>query len=253
MNDFKFGIILAAYNSSGTIDSCLRSWIEFQKNNNNLEICAISLPFEEYKEIGHEEDNTAEILVKDYNIETITQPRYIKESDARTLAYNQLIDKGCDYVWILDADEIYTEDEISGIIRFVSLNEFVNSFNINFKNYVFDGNCWIDGFCPPRIFKTNGSKGFYWDNDMVYSVNDSTKDISYKNLSQMVIPKRVAHVKHLTWINNETTKNKIKYQEKHFNNGAGCSYKWNDQQNCLEFNEEYFKKTGETIPKLNFD
>lgn len=253
MNNLKFGIILAAYNSSGTIDSCLRSWIEFQKNNSNLEICAISLPFEEYKEIGHEEDNTAEILVKDYNIKTITQPRYIKESDARTLAYNQLINKGCDYVWILDADEIYTEDEISGIIRFVSFNEFVNSFNINFKNYVFDGNCWIDGFCPPRIFKTKGSKGFYWDNDMVYSVNDSTKDISYKNLSQMVIPKRVAHVKHLTWINNETTKNKIKYQEKHFNNGAGCSYKWNDQQNCLEFNEEYFKKTGETIPKLNFD
>jgi len=244
----KFGVILAAYNSSGTIDKCLENWLPFVEYG-NIKIHAISIPFKEYESIKIEEDNTVDIL-KEYKVPVETKPRYIDEAHARNLAFGKL--KGdCDYVWILDADELYKTNEILSIIRFVSLNGEIDSFNINFKNYVFDGDCWVDGFCPPRIFKTKNAKGFYWDNDMSYDINNQR--VSYRNLSQMVIPKNVAHVKHLTWINNQNSKNKVKYQEKHFGSGAGCSYKWNDEKNCLEFNEDYFKKTGEAKPKLNYD
>lgn len=243
-----FGIILAAYNSSGTIDSCLRGWKLF-RDSGKVNFHAISLPFKEYDGFDIIEDNTIDIL-NESKIPTETSPRYIDEACARNLAFDKLKEDN-DYVWILDADEVYKEEEIRSIIKFVELNDDIYSFNVNFKNYVFDGDCWVDGFCPPRIFKTKNAKGFYWDNDMSYEENGQR--LSYKNLSQLVIPKNIAHVKHLTWINNQNSKNKIKYQEKHFSGGAGCSYRWNDEKDCLEFNEDYFKKTGEAKPKLNYE
>lgn len=246
----KFGILLTAYNFSDMIDDCLKSWVSL-KNEFDLEFCAISVPFKEYEGLNIKEDNTAQILNNKYNIKTITEPRFIDESVARTLAFDELKKAGCDYVWILDADEAYTEDDIRKIIRFVEFNPEIYYFHINFKNYVFDGKCWIDGFCPPRIFKTHHAKGFYWDNDMTYTLKD--QDFSYKQMSMATIPKNIAHIKHMTWLNNERTKNKIKYQESHFKNGFGCSYRWNEEKDCLEFNEEYFKKSGEIKPKLNFN
>lgn len=245
----KIGILLTAYNFSDMIDSCLRSWVDL-KNELDLEICAVSLPFEEYKGKNIDEDNTAQILTVDYKIKTITEPRFIDEASARSLAFDKLKEK-CDYVWLLDADEIYYKEDIIKIVNFIKSNPEIYYFHINFKNYVFDGDCWIDGFCPPRIFKTKYAKGFYWDNDMTYDING--QDISYKQMSRVTIPKSIAHIKHLTWINSERSKNKIKYQEEHFKSGLGCSYKWNDQKDCLEFNEEYYKKSGIIKPKLNYE
>jgi len=241
----KFGIILTAYNFSDTIDDCLRHWVK-----SGHEICAVSVPYKEYKEISPAQDNTAEII-KEYGIHCFTEPRHITEAEARNLPFNWLKEKGVDFYWILDADEIYTKEDIDRITNFVSLNPQITYFNINFKNYVFDGKCWVDGFCPPRVFSAKNAEGFFWDNDISY--NQNGERVSYKTMPSLKIPRGVAHVKHLTWISNERSKRKIEYQEKHFKHGAGCSYKWNDEKNCLEFNMEYFNKTGEAVPELNHE
>lgn len=244
----KFGILLTAYNFSDTIDQCLTPWMAVE-DVENLKFCAVSLPFKEYEGKEIPEDDTAEKLTIKYGIDTITEPKYIPEYEARNLAFDKL--KDCDYIWILDSDEVYTEQDIEKIIKFVKFNPEIYYFCINFKNYVFDGKCWVDGFCPPRIFKTKRAKGFYWDNDMMYDLDG--QNMSYKQMSMAKIPKNTAHVKHLTWLNNERTKNKIQYQEEHFKGGFGCSYRWNEEKDCLEFNEEYFKKSGEIKPQLNYD
>ena len=50
-------------------------------------------------------------------------------------------------------------------------------------------------------------------------------------------------VPHYAWLNDERSKSKVEYQEKHFGH---CSYKWGP--NGLEFNEEYFKKVDKEKP-----
>jgi hypothetical protein len=50
----------------------------------------------------------------------------------------------------------------------------------------------------------------------------------------------------MSWLNSNS-KQKIAYQTKRWGD-FGCSYKWNEEGNCLQFNEEYFKKTGQPLP-----
>jgi hypothetical protein len=126
---------------------------------------------------------------------------------------------------------------ISNFIRGDEGGSSGNVVQIGDNNYIFDGNEWVDDFCPPRIFKNTFSKKikkFYWDNDIIYEYNNM--EINYKSLSECKIPKNVAHIKHMTWLHSNG-KAKYEYQMKHF---GECSYKWNYEINKLEFNKEFF-------------
>ena len=59
-------------------------------------------------------------------------------------------------------------------------------------------------------------------------------------------------IKHLTWTDPKVCKAKIAYQNLRWSppKGFGCSFKWNDEKNCLEFNEEYYKLTGQRKPTV---
>ncbi len=249
----KIGILLTAYNQKEYIDDCMEGLIAF-KESNYVTISCVSVPFKEYKEISSEDDGTRDTVAhyheRGYIDYLFTHPDFISEAEARNLALQPLLDSGCDYILLVDADEIYDNKHLKDIFEFVDSCEFIAWWTIALKNF------WGEGyikepFCPPRIFKTRLESGlklskFYFDNEVFYS--NSEHNISFENLPKQDISKEVAWIPHYSWLNNEKTKTKIIYQEKHFSHGAGCSYKWGE--NGIEINEEYYRKTGEKKPTI---
>jgi hypothetical protein len=254
----KIGVIYCAYNCISFVKESLQTFIEARQNNVISYIAAVSVPFFEYESIHFEEDSTTNFLEekslnKDIDI-LFKDPKFIKESEARNLCLEYLKSQDCDLIWIVDGDELYTIYDINNIINYINQNLNYYWYSINFKNYIFDGNKWIDGFCPPRIFQTNSDilniYKFYWDNDILYQItNEKEKLINYKNLNFLEIPKNVAHVKHMTWLH-MNGKNKYEYQMRHF---GSCGYKWNETTSQLEFNYDFYLKNNQSIPQVYLD
>lgn len=159
---------------------------------------------------------------------------------------------GEELVWILDGDEFYTEDQIRSILQYVRSKPFVDVFNIPFKNYILDGTQYIKGFCPPRIYRSTTNSqwnfnGFYKDNDGKYLDGDCKEhflnDVAQKNIPEKTVG---GGVKHMTWLhaNGEA---KYKYQMNWFGH---CSYKWNEKDQKIELDKNYYKKYNIPIPKI---
>lgn len=246
------------------IDKSLKGWVQAKKEKTGGDefiISAVSVQFAEYR--GQPRDELSPVLLSDKlksgEIDTLTiAPEYISETTARNLALQSLLDVGCNLITLADGDEFFTIEQIEKIFNFVSLDKFTSWFSISYRNYVFSENQFLaDPFTPPRIFrvKTNGYelRELYHDNDFSYfgpfvqNGKIENKTISYKDLPSKTIPKTTALVPHLTWISNEKSKLKVKYQE---GRGWQCSYKWNNVLNKLEFNEEYYKRHGKATPEI---
>lgn len=170
-----------------------------------------------------------------------------------------------DYVWIVDSDEFYSTEEIQKVIDFVDSPEFSTTvwFSIPLKNFVFDENTFLsEPFCPPRIFRTSFSMGwtvppgnfylhsFFWDNDIAYAnkddlVHEQIPLYNHDSFARKTIPTSEVWIKHLSWLNNNRGKKKVEYQESHFGH---CGFKWVEGKG-LEFNQEYYDKTGQPLPK----
>jgi glycosyltransferase involved in cell wall biosynthesis len=247
----KIGIIYCAYNCENYIEESLQAFVNLKKQNILSYIAAVSVPFIEYKNIEYNIDNTIEILNNQYNQKNIdilyTEPKFIEEFKARNLCLNFLKENNVDLIWMVDGDELYTEQDIKNILDYIELNPNHYWYKINFKNYIFDGKQWIDDFCPPRIFRTTSETlrihKFYWDNDIAYK-NQNNELISYQMLDFLEIPRSISHVKHMTWLHSNG-KSKYEYQMTHF---GSCGYKWNYELNKLEFNDNFYLKTGQNKP-----
>jgi len=241
----KIGIIYCAYNCKDFLEKSSSIFIEARKEKIISNICAVSLPFFEYHDITDQNDGTTEMLIelyKDNKIDYIfTHPNYIQEHLARDLCLQYLKVMDMDFIWLVDGDEFYTIEDIKNILRYIKENNYI-WYSINFKNYIFDGTKWIDGFCPPRIFKVKQDcleiDKFYWDNDILYKSNN--KNINYKDLYNTSIPKSIAHIKHMTWLH-LNGKKKYEYQMKHFGH---CGYFWNQDKQEIEFNKEFYIKNN---------
>lgn len=248
----KIGIIYCAYNCKNFVEKSSQSFIQARENKIISHICAVSLPFSEYQNITDQNDGTTEILIDLYKKDKIdyifTQPNYIQEHLARDLCLQYLKIMDMDFIWLVDGDEFYSLEDIKNISSYIKENDFI-WYSINFKNYVFDGTKWIDGFCPPRIFKVKDDNlsidKFYWDNDILYKSNDNI--INYKNLYNNSIPKSIAHIKHMTWLHSNG-KQKYEYQMKHFGH---CGYIWNEEKKEIEINKEFYIKNNIPIPEIN--
>lgn len=245
----KIGIIYCAYNCETFVAKSLDSFIESKQKNIISNIAAVSVPFTEYQSISFYQDNTTKIL-EDKDIDILfKEPKFVKESEARNFCLEYLKNQNSDIIWIVDGDELYTVSDINNIINYINKNPNNYWYSINFKNYIFDGSQWIDGFCPPRIFRTQSDilniDSFYWDNDICYKSIDN-KLYNYKNLQNLEIPKEVAHIKHMTWLHSNG-KNKYEYQMKHF---GDCGYKWNYISNKLEFNLDFYLKNNQQLPTI---
>ena len=251
----KIGLIASAYNCSEFLEDCLNPWLDFKKESNHELYCSfIHKCFYENKELVlslNSSDGTESILEAYYDNGLLdnycSSQKYLKEHEARNICLKNVLDNKVDYVWTLGLDEVFTVEEINKILNFVEINSFVDWFKINYKNYIFDGSMWIDGFCPPRIFKVDshgGLKELYYDDDFVYA--DGT---DYKKLPNLQIPSSIAHVKHMTWLH-ENGKAKVEYQKARWGD-SGCSYSWNYQENKLEFNKKFYQ--NKPLPTLNYD
>jgi len=250
----KIGLIASGYNCEQFLTDCLAGWKEFKDTSNDQLVCSfIHNCFKENEELGFplkSSDNTMKVLddsFKDgfldyYDISN----KYLNEHQARNVCLNNVLSEGVDYVWTIGLDEIYSCSEITNILKFVKMNPLITWFKVNYKNYVFDGKTWVDGFCPPRIFKTSshgGLKELYYDDDFVY--NDGT---DYKAASHLEVPRNLAHIRHMTWLHSNG-KAKVEYQKKRWGEG-GCSYSWNYDENKLEFNNNFHEKNRIPLPTL---
>jgi len=252
----KIGFLLCAYNQEEFVHDCLKDLVKFSKENGHI-ISAVSVPFEEYKDMEVEPDDTTEILEQrliDRDIDfLVDKPKFVSEAEARNNALQLMLLLGdVDAVWMIDSDEIYQYEELEKIQNYVENSEFIDWFTIPFKNYVGEGYL-EEPFTPPRIFKTK-TRGmelshFYFDNDLVYKRGD--EEVNYKSLSSKNIPKETVWIKHLSWTNTEKNKSKILYQQKHFA-PTGCSYEWDDKKGIV-FNDKYFQLTNQQKPKIIYD
>lgn len=258
----KIGVLYCGYNTEEYVEQSLQTWTNAKLDRLmgcEFVICAVSLPFLEYKGDSFK-DKTQDILWEFYNgnliDRLITEPEYIPEWVARDIAAQYLIGQGVDAIWLVDSDEIYDEQSIANILQYVELERFCSWFRIPLTNYVFDKQTVLEEkFCPPRIWRvnTNGYKlnECIFDNDFSYKGTVNTGYgfqevlVKDKDLPSKTIPSRLVDIKHFSWLSNSLSKRKIAYQVAR---GWQCSYKWDDI-NGLSFNEEYYKKIGQPIPR----
>jgi GT2 family glycosyltransferase len=257
MKKFKIGVIYCAYGTEKYIEPSLRPWLNRKKHHDIL-IAGVHGMFKEYKDMGFVDHDveTLSLLKKadldylyiqnDYN-NPEGSAYYEQEHEVRNNGLKYLLANECDYIILLDSDEIWTELEIENMIEYVQKNPFIAWFGVEFKNLTFSEKTYTKGFCPPRIFKTslNGKKltSLYWDNDFDYEGK------SYKEFSNKRIPTHLANPLHFTWLNDQRSFNKIEYQTQHFQNGFGCSFAW-DQEKGLIWNEAFFQRTRQPKPNL---
>jgi hypothetical protein len=251
----KFGILCNFYGFPYYIDNVLKHW----QNSTDCIFAAASCKFDQYLEINYvnEDKDTIKILKDKYSdiFPYIYTGLSSNDSTVRNHPLKYLLSQNVDYIWLLDQDEFYSYEEIERIKDFVRFERFVPYFKINFKNYFNNEKTWLDGFCPPRIFKVKVKDlildRFYFENDVIYK-DQNNNEIDYKSLSYVKIPTNIAHIKHYSWCGDkEFLKNKVKYQNLRYN--GICSYVWNEQENQLSLNEDFYKRFNLPKPILHRD
>jgi hypothetical protein len=249
----KYGILCNFYGFPNYLDKVLSSWSDINKN---FIFAAACCKFNEYIDINYHLEDTETIKKLNLNYKNIFSYIYSEsisnDSIVRNYPLQYLLSQNVDYIWILDGDEFYTEEQIIKITNFVEQEPFIPFFKINFKNFFNDEFHWVDGFCPPRIFKTKLNNlsldSFYYENDIYYIDRDNNK-VDYKQLSNLSIPKAIAHIDHYSWCGEKIyLQNKIKYQNHRYK--GICSYKWNEEKDCLDFNDKYYKMINQPNPTI---
>jgi hypothetical protein len=246
----KIGILLSAYNSEEYIDECLTPWFNL-KEQYNITICCNRGMFKDYADYGYTSKNktTLQKLVNfdiDFLISTGPKSRLDEITSKNTLL--RILKNSCDIVWILDSDEFYTEKEIINIIDYLNCTPEYDWYSVNFRNYTFTKNLFLDGFSPPRIFRTDRNEGineFYFDNHINYNDGED-----FENKNNNTIPRDIAWIKHYTWLNEDSrSKEKIRYHIERFI--GGCSFEWDENLDSLKFSESFYNSRNLEIPVLH--
>jgi hypothetical protein len=172
-------------------------------------------------------------------------PKY--EWDLRTCTLPFLQQRQIDLLWLLDLqDEIYSVDEIHRIAGFIENHPEAVWFKVNFKNYAFASDCYIEEFIAPRIWRARipaAIQCFHYDNSVTYEHGQKQE-----GLPNLAIPRSVAFPKHLSWVGSpEYLKRKIKFQYLHY---GTCSYRWDEESDSLQFNEDYYRRAGKQVPTV---
>jgi hypothetical protein len=255
----RIGVLCCFYGCEDMLYKVILPWLNLKENltKTDVQIAVVHGLFKENKENGEINNDSGTLGLLQgggWHDFLYVQPEGVYESEAeiRDKGLQYLLKQDCDYIILLDGDEVYREEEIVNALDFAYSEPLISWFNIEFKNLTFDENKYTKGFSPPRIFKVNSGEyklnNMYWDNDVSY-VDGRMNQVDYKNLSSKKIPVSLCNPEHYTWLNNERSRKKIAYQEAHFKQGAGCSFKWGE--NGLEWNEDYFTKTGQEKPELH--
>ncbi len=246
----KIGVLFVAYGQEDYYHKSIAPWVVARKENlggNTFIISCVSVPFKEYQGMGVTEDKTTEFAKNDHAAGILqyltTEPKFISEAEARNLALKPLLEEKCEWAVCLDADEIYDLGEIEKLLGFVNKNKLTNSFNLNYKNYVFTTKQYYHQYFPNRIFSTKKLVGFFDDCYVKYEGN-----LDFRQLSSINVPPHIISVAHFTWLNNLRSRDKIFYQEKRWGKDM-TSYRW-DEKEGLQFNLNYYKKFNIPVPEV---
>lgn len=180
----------------------------------------------------------------------IITERPLFERDLRNITLPFLFEKKIDLLWLLDLqDEIYTPTDINNILKFIEQDKYPTWFKIRFKNYVINNRTFVDDFVAPRIWRMDrcdGVKEFYYDNEIIYN-----NGVKQEFLPNEIIPKEIAYVKHLSWCGSgQYLKRKIAFAHNHYGH---CSYRWNEESECLELDKSYYISLNKKMPILHFE
>ncbi len=253
LNNLKIGVLFTAYNCADYINDCLNPWFNL-KNNFNFKFAINSGMFKMYKDLGFPDRNseTLNILYKyrfDYLINT-KDSVLLDEDTSRNNCLNYLKDiQGCDLIWLVDADEIYTENQIINTINFIRQNSGPDWYSILLRNFTFTDKLHLD-FDRPNIYWTdrnNGIDKFHFDCHVLY------KDGAlYHQKNGLCIPKNILFIDHYSWLTNDTrSSEKIEYQKNrhHGEIDTKCSYVYKDGE--LFFNKNFYEKRKVNHPFLH--
>ena len=249
----KIGVLFTAYNCADYIDESFQPWLNLRKELNLVLAAANGRFIVSPKESSNIKGSHSllKLIGKDldYLLASSTKDHFWTEEQSHNYLLNYALDQKVDLVWMVDADECYTEKEIKSIINYVQENPSYNSYHVQFKNYVFQKPYWQDGFNKSVIYWTNKNQGlqeFYFDNDIIYKNGLRT----HEDPNRCIIPKNIAFVKHYSWLEDDSrTKDKIIYQNIKYSGeeGAKCGFKYN-KKNRLVYNRLFFEKRGIEMP-----
>jgi len=261
MSKVNIGITCIGYECLEHIDRTLAPWLALRNGEatseyvNSVHISISHGCFEETAQLGYpiaSTDGTIEkfMSLKDKklidNLFIHGTPQ--REFDMWTENFVRLRDE-IDLLVLLPIDEIWTVEQIDKALMFIQMNPLVDYFKVNFKNYCIDEQTWVDDFIVPRFWwthKNQGLKGFYKDDLVEY--NDGRKDVQ---CSHMVIPNHIVFPRHLSWVGSkEYLQRKLKFQAIRY---GLCSYAWDEENDCLKLNEEFYQKMNKPKPFLHHD
>jgi len=254
----RIGIIYCAFNCEEYVKDSIRPLIlarEQKLSGHEWVIAGINVCFKEYKETKYNVDDSTGDYLATQNLDyLIREPQYISEAEARTLALRKLLDDKCELIFLIDGDELFQINDLQNITKFIEEDKFSAWYKFSYKNYLFDSSTYLKlPFQPPRAFRVqyNGYRlnNFRHDNEVVYH-GIITRDIKdFESFPSKIIPPNISWIVHKTWISCEKTKSKVEYQRGRWG-GSLCSYKWDETNNKLVFNPQYFARFGKPIPEL---
>jgi hypothetical protein len=244
----KVGVLGCFFDCAELLPQVLAPWKSLKSQGYPFVLGAMHVQFYEYKDLGllSRDEPTHALLKNDKAIDIFRfsgEPLF--EKAARQMMLEELLRRGVDAIWLLDGDEIYTEEQIKGILAYVEKTPQFDYYHVHLDNRIFGTTKWADGFFPPRIFRTDrhgGIRVFTWDNELKY--NDSS---TLYSCIPGIVPKRIAHVLHHTWRARDAEK-KIAYQHLHF---GYCPFKL--EAGKLVFDEAYFTRHSMPLPKISPD
>lgn len=234
------GVIFTSFNMADLQPASLGPWIEARRKRlggHHWLICAVSVPFKKFNE--PRTDSTLPMLRQDLENDVldhlIESEEPMEETEARGLAMKWLIEQGTDWTWIVDADEIITEEEIAKTIDFVEKNPLITAFFGSLRNFVFDERTWLSKpFAPMRIHRIRSGTyvaDYFWDdNNVMYRgtiTRDFKRDIYFATKQ---IPKAVQWIKHYSWLSNERSRKKVAYQSAR---NWICSFAWDEKRGLV--------------------
>lgn len=260
------GCIFTAFNMEDYLPQSIAPWVAARVgrlDDHQFVICAVSVPFTGFPNEGC--DQTADILHKhleDKEIDhLITGDDPMAETEARGAALTWLKTQDVDVIIQVDADEVYSERDISRIFRFVGANPFVPTYRLSLKNYFQTTTTYLaDPFTPMRIHQVRlpatkagvlEASGFWADNNVYYQLPGGAP-VRDDQFACLTIPSSVAFVKHWSWLSTDRSRRKVEYHENHFTSrpaGFRSSYRW-DGEHGLVFNEGYYAYVGQPLPRL---
>jgi len=264
----KLGVIFALHSlSKSELESVMEPWLALKgKNLFDIVFTCVSYTFEENRAdksflLGNKETIK---LIKESNLfsycftDEDTSRENMQEGAVRDMALQFLRGEGCDVVALWDGDEYATNDQLVKIFEYVEKYNEYCWYSLSYKNFVFDRSTYLtEPFCPPRIYRAKYGEyaihSFYLDNEVFYK-DKQGKNVSFRTLPTKNVPKQIAFIRHMTWLSDERSKRKVAYQKKHFGQfGDDCSYDWDETNDRLIFNLDFFKKRGLMLPEIDYE